>query len=164
MKLDAEKLELLQVMLTGLEDKNENIEFCPGDFDKEPSHNVYGGKIYSYTPPPKGQEDGTSTLVSEDTFLEAVKGEELKARYFIGWAKDKEQYRYYRAWEELAAAMGVSEMVALTTKVPKNVAKRFNLFANEEGTVSETLRKLVYRYVKEYMKDNAEHLLFRETV
>ncbi len=156
MKLDEEKIGLLQVVLTGTEDKEEAVDFAIENFQKEDYYAVTPSSLWHFWP------DENSKSLSIETFLKAVEGRELKARYFLGWEGGKQNYRYYDDWTKLADAMGVSQMVVLTTKVPKNVAKRFTVFANETGSTSERLRKLVYDYVKEYLAENSGKLMFRE--
>lgn len=156
MKIDEEKIGLLQVVLTGTGDTEESVEFAE-DFEKE-RYGITPSYIYKYWP------EDNSKQIPVETFLKAIEGKDVRARYFLGWEGNKENYRYYDDWAKLADAMGVSQMVALTTKVPKNVARRFSIFANEENSVSETLRKLVYNYVKDYMSEHSEKLMFRETV
>lgn len=159
MKLDEEKIGLLQVVLTGTEDKEENVEFADENgFKTETYFAVTPSHCWKYWPEDNAKE------ISIESFLKALEGKELKARYFLGWEGGKQNYRYYDEWSKLADAMGVSQMVALTTKVPKNVARRFSIFANEENSVSETLRKLIYNYVKGYMADHSDKLMFREQV
>jgi len=163
MKLDKEKIELLQVVLTGTGDDGESVEFAEGNgFEKGLSYGVYPSKIYRYEN--KTEEDIESKRISAEGLLKAIEGKEVRGRYFLGWDDQKQNYRYYDTWDELAKAMGVSQMVTLTTKIPKNVAKRFTVFANEDSSISETLRKLVYGYVQKYMADNSEKLMFRETL
>lgn len=157
MKLSEDRVELLQVILTGTDDTEESVEFSVGDFEKE-MYAVNPSSFWKHWPEDNAKE------ISKDSFLKILADKELRARVFLGWEHDKQNYRYYDDWTKLADAMGISEMVTLTTKVPKNVARRFTIFANETGSVSERIRKLVYDYTRQYMADNSKKLIFRESV
>ena len=97
-------------------------------------------------------------------FFNAINNVELKARIFVGRRCGKEEYIEYTDWNKLAKALGVSDLVTVATKIPKVVAKRFELFANQRADRSSVLRKLVYDYVKKQMIDQAEDLMFKENI
>jgi len=67
----------------------------------------------------------------------------------------------FEDWEHLARYMGITDLVVLSTKVPKRVAQKFQFYATQSTTVSEKLRSLVYDYTIKEIKDNAERDMFR---
>lgn len=67
----------------------------------------------------------------------------------------------FEDWDHLARYMGITDLVVLSTKVPKRVAQKFQYYATKSTTISEKLRSLVYDYVMQEIKDNAEEDMFR---
>ena len=67
----------------------------------------------------------------------------------------------FEDWDHLARYMGITDLVVLSTKIPKRVAQKFQYYATTDTTVSEKLRSLVYEYVIQETKDNAEKDMFR---
>jgi hypothetical protein len=67
----------------------------------------------------------------------------------------------FEDWEHLARYMGITDLVVLSTKVPKRIAEKFQYYATQETTVSSKLRELVYGFVVSSIKENAENDAFR---
>ena len=167
MKLDEKRISQIQTVLT---DDDDFVEFAEEDFD-EGLWYVSKDCIHRF-----GAKDESGEQYIEKTysnrigdrpyreFYEQIKGKELKARIFLGYHMGKPQYKVFTEWEDLAKAIGVSELVTLATKVPKVIAKRFTVFANMEGGRSNVLRNLVYEYVKKKMIENIDSLMFKEEI
>jgi hypothetical protein len=167
MKMDIEKLTQIQTIL---KNDDESVEFTEDDFSKGLWY-ISNNQVHRFGK--DNPKEGASIertysnqrgIASLTDFLEKIKDLDLKARVFIGHENGKEQYKTYYAWNKLADALGISELVTVATKIPKNVAKRFELFANENGGRSLVLRTLVYGYVEKQIKQNAESLMFKEDI
>src|SRR5437867_5381829 len=63
--------------------------------------------------------------ISDKEFLQTVAETPMEALIFIQWKNQKELYDYSTEWEQLAVKLGISSMVAISTKVPEVIAKRF---------------------------------------
>ena len=165
MRIDKERLEGIIATITP-----EDAEDCPYSFyekGKNPSDDEYsffqGGMMHHYKDDPK-DEDSRAHSIQTSTFLERVKDKELVGRIWLGWQANKEKYYSTENWEEFAKEVGISELVAITTKVPKTIARRFEFFANQSSNKSAKLRGLVIDYVREQWKEQADNLVFREEV
>ena len=162
MQLNEERLEGLRVVMMG--DESEGYAFFEtGKKESEGSWYVAGNGLSKFGPEDK-EGNNDCEAIKPETFLAEVKGKELTASIFLGYEAREAKYRYYTNWEEFARVVGISENVALSVKVPKNVAKRFKVFAAEESTPADKLRELIIDYVAEYMKKNAGTLAFQESV
>jgi len=96
-----------------------------------------------------------------DTFLEKTKDKELVAKVDDS---EGQEHRIISKWDELAKELGISELVVISTKVPKVIARRFEYFSERKGTKSEELRKLVIQYVKESMVGDIDRLMFKDNI
>ena len=67
----------------------------------------------------------------------------------------------FESWDHLARYMGLTDLVVMSAKVPKKIAQRFEYYATRDTTVSEKLRSLIYNFVVESIKENAEEDAFR---
>ena len=162
MQLNEERLEGIRVILMG-NDSDGYTFFESAKGEDAENWYVSGTGLGKFGPEPeKGERDYGK--IRPETFLTQIKGKELTAQIFLGYENGEEKNREYTEWEDFARAVGISEMVALSVKVPKNVAKRFKVFANEESTPADKMRELVVGYVADYMKKNAETLAFKESV
>ena len=97
-------------------------------------------------------------------FFEEIKGKDLKARIFLGRLGTEEEYQQFSNWQKLASAIGVSDLVTVATKIPKVVAKRFEIFANQKSDRSNVLRELVYKYVEKCIVEQVKDLMFKEKI
>ena len=67
----------------------------------------------------------------------------------------------FEDWDHLARYMGITDLVVLSTKVPKRIAEKFHYYTTKTTTDSANLRKMVYDYVVAQIKENAEEDAFR---
>lgn len=67
------------------------------------------------------------------------------------WSEEK-----FESWDHLARYMGLTDLIVLSTKVPKKLAEKFAYYATKDTTVSTQLRKLVFEFVVNSIKENAE--------
>ncbi len=162
MQLNEERLEGLRVVMMGAEDEGYAF-FESGTKEDDGSWYVSGTGIGKFGPKNENG-DNDYNKIRPETLLTQTKAKELTASVFLGYENGEEKHRYYTDWDEFAKVVGISEMVALSVKIPKNVAKRFKVFATEESTPADMMRKLIVDYVAKYMKENAENLAFRESV
>lgn len=167
MRLDSEKISQIQTVIVN---DDECVEFTEDEFDKGLWY-ISNSRIHRFGAKDKeGESDIEETFSNSVTdtsyseFYKQIEGKELKARIFLGRSVGEEKYQVYEDWETLAKTLGISELVTLATKVPKTVAKRFAMFANQKGDRSSVLRKLVYDYVKNQMVEQAETLMFKEEI
>lgn len=94
-----------------------------------------------------------------DAFLKFAEDGDLVAMVNLDGSNAFEEQ--FTDWAHLARYMGITDLVVLSTKVPKTIAKKFEYYATKEGTQSEKLRRLVYDYVISCIKENAEKDVFR---
>lgn len=167
MKLDKEKVSQIQTVL--LTDDS-NVEFTDSEFEKGLWY-ISNRNIDKFDEGGGGKEsqivETFSNYVGDkdySDFFKEVEGKELKARLSMGYHLGKCQYKVYEDWEKLAKVLGISELVTVATKIPKTVAKRFEMFADEKSDRSSVLRELVYDYVKKKMIEQAGSLMFREEI
>ncbi|MEM3895375.1 hypothetical protein [Thermofilum sp.] len=102
--------------------------------------------------------------IPEEIFLEDIKGKDVVAYIPLEYVGGKETYQKFEEWEHLAKYLGISELVVLSVKVPKIVAKRFEYFATREASKSEVLRKLITNYVKEKWVQEADKLIYSSEI
>lgn len=67
----------------------------------------------------------------------------------------------FEDWDHLARYMGITDLVVLSTKVPKRIAEKFTYYTTKSTTVSNQLRQMVYDFVVESIKENAKEDVFR---
>ena len=68
----------------------------------------------------------------------------------------------FKDWDHLARYMGITDLVVLSTKVPKRIAEKFTYYVTKtDDTVSHKVRELIYNFVVESIKENAERDAFR---
>ena len=165
MNLTAEQLEQISTVLVYDDD---GVSFWPrGKTEKDGYWYVVkrrssrdAGIMEAGAADEKG--DYSFTDRSKDSFLKFASENDLVASVAV----DDEDGRYdhdqkFEDWEHLARFMGISDLVAVSTKIPKNVANRLRFYATRTSTVSDTVRQLIYDYVAKSMKDNAESDMFR---
>lgn len=165
MHINAEQLEQLQVVLVN----DDAASFYEAGSSEE--------KGYWYI----GRKKGTDQGISENGPM--TKDGDLKfshTRYaddFVKFATENDLWanvavynddgRYdhdetIKDWDHLARYLGISDLVAVSTKIPKNVANRLRFYATRSSSsVSDTVRGLIYDYVAQSIKDNAETDMFR---
>ena len=158
MKIDAEKLSQLQVVLVT---DNDGVSFS--EIGKEGDEHVSWylsdkDRIYKVGPIVNGDHEYFDDIHSS-TFLDVVKDKELVA----SWGPDDNHNRV-EDWNEFAKVFGISALVSISTKVPGAVARRFEEFANQESTKSGVLRELIYTYVKGQLVSNVDKLIFKERI
>ena len=161
MNLDKERLELLRTVLIHEEDY---ISFYPKGSNSDKGYWYVNAKDVQEAGPASKGGDQVYESRSDESLIELSQKHDLVAEISL-YDKDG-RYMFkdetFEDWEHLARYLGISELVAISTKVPKNVAKKFDYYATMTGTKSEVLRNLVYDYVKEAIKDNAERDMFHD--
>ena len=166
MKLDPDKINQIQIVLIHEDDF---VEFADGKFEDGLWY-VSSDRIHRFG---EETEEGskieeTFSIVSSDRpyseFYKQIEGKELAARIWVGKKAGHDEYQGFTNWEDLAKAIGISELVTLATKVPKTIAKRFTVFANQRSDRSSILRQLVYDYVKQQIIEQADSLMFKEEI
>jgi len=155
--------------------------------DKEPKEEKDGedtykelGFLIEFRPEPEKVTKGLSTVIL-DTFeicqwwAKLVEGKwvqdhlEMGLTEFLGnnieW-KDRDynlwvSKKTYESWEPFAKDMGITELVTISTKVPKPFSLKFQKFCEASGeTPSWRLRMLIEDYLTEKIKDQGRLLLF----
>ncbi len=165
MKLDAERLEHIQVVLTG-QGETQILFYQVGDkVGKKEFYSVSHDSTGRFDPRKNEDEDTYYTRIDYiEDFLKRIGPKELTASIFIGYTAGKEQNEFFDSWEQLSRYLGIGELVAISAKVPKIIARRFDAFSSRLSTRSGVLRQLIYDYVKEQYKERLDELIFREEV
>lgn len=160
MQITKDRLEALRATQMKEED---TITFWYASKHSKGDHYFYIGQDdKKVTEWEEGEEDNEEIARhSESEFLELVKGKELEGDIWLGYQDGKQKDVYIQDWDQYAKKMGVSKLVVLATKVPEVIARRFEYFAEEK---SAKLRQLVVEYVKKEWVDQADDLVFRDSV
>ena len=162
MLIDKEKLELIQIVL-----RNEDaVSFWEkGVVDKKKGFwYIKTNSISEFGPETKENEESpTCDIRHITTFLEWTNNKDLIAETEI-YSKRESGYdtEQFFNWDHLARYIGISELVVVSTKIPKNVAKKLKYYVAQQSDISTVLRELIYDYVKNKIIDNAEQTMFNE--
>lgn len=164
MYLDENKLDEIRIMLIG---DDQSIEFSPikENFEKD-MWIVYNKEKISLRSHNEEKYDfGIKGSYYSHEFLGKVNGVDLRARIFIHWEGDEEKYDIFDDYNELAKCIGVSNLVAVSSKIPQSVERKFRYFIQKEGKDKSTkIRELIYGFTKHSIEDNAEELMFKDTI
>ena len=162
MQITQERLEELQTVIL----RESSVSFIETDksFEKNDYWYITNDDVGEQIAP-KGESDWDYKTRSKDSFLKWVEGKDVKANTIIyregvtGYDEEN-----FKEWEHLARYLGVSTLVALSTKVPQSVVRKFKYFASSEGTASEVIRGLIYNYVQEQIKLQSQKLMFSDVI
>ncbi len=165
MKIDKERFdELKTVIMTDLD----FVEFCLIDqkFEDGLWYVSYENRIAVFGKD-EGDDNGAPILknIDPNKFLDSINGLEVKARIFTGWSEGREQREEFDDYGLFSKAIGISSLVAVSTKLPNSVDKKLKYFANREGKEkSAKIREIVYGYVEQQIRENAKDLMFKESI
>ena len=158
MKPNAEQIEQIQILLTT---DDAAVTFYKKGTDESQGYWYLTNNGVSEAGP-VANKDGDLKFYKDRTiadFLAFVQNNEVNATVNLTSRVGEDEP--FEDWEHLARYMGITDLVVLSTKVPKRVAAKFQYYATMSTTVSEKMRSLVYEYVKQEIKDNAESDMFR---
>lgn len=100
--------------------------------------------------------------IDESTLLQKIKNKDLYAIY--EYAEADAPNLTYKEWIHMEKDLGITNMVTLGVKVPAIIFRRFKYFATQESDVSNKLRELILEYLRIKWQEQAEQLIYEETI
>jgi len=162
LKMDAEKLTLIQIVLRG----EDGVTFYEKGSSSEKGYWYLTGKeegrIDEAGPQNKNGDIVDYKTQSFSAFLEWAKNKELVAETTIYREERGYDQETFEEWDHLTRYLHIADLVVLSTKVPKAVAGKFRYYASRTSDTSSVLREIVYGYVKEQIVENAERDMFKD--
>lgn len=158
MQINSEKLEQVQIVLRG---EDSVIFWAKGADQKNGYWRITWKAVGEFG---KEDEKGEAKYNHRhpSTFTEWVKDKDMLAETTIYRPKGGYDQEKFDDWDHLARFIGISDLVVVSTKIHKSVAKKLKYYAAKDSDVSATLRELIYKYVKESIIANAERDLFND--
>ena len=103
---------------------------------------------------PKTEENEFYEDRTLDDFVKFAQGvPDLVAKVNLEGSRSFEET--FEDWEHLARYMGLTDLVVMSTKVPRRIAEKFTYYVTQDTTVSNQLRKMIFDFVVDCIKENA---------
>ena len=103
---------------------------------------------------PKTEDYGFYEDRTLDDFVKFAQGvPDLVAKVNLEGPRSFEET--FEDWEHLARYMGLTDLVVMSTKVPRRIAEKFTYYVTQDTTVSNQLRRMIFDFVVDCIKENA---------